>query len=262
MIKMSVIFAAAAFLCGMNAWSAQPDPISAPNVRAKGKAGTNNSLNWSGYAVTGAVGSVTNVKGSWIVPAISTPCPVGSYQYSSFWVGIDGYNSSTVEQAGTDSDCANGVPQYYTWYEFYPKRSRVSALAVKPGDSIQGEVSYIGGGNFLVTLTNVTTGQSFSVKGKVANAKRSSAEWIAEAPSSGGILPLANFGTSYFGMNFTSIAGTCAATLGGQTGPIGQFGAGVQQITMVTSSGTVKAQPSNLSTDGTSFQDQWYSSGP
>ena len=260
MIKMSMIFALATLLCGADAWSDPPEPISAPMIRAKGKNGTSNSTNWSGYAVTGAPGSVTDVKGSWIVPAISSGCAAGS-SYSSFWIGIDGYNSGSVEQIGTDSDCANGAPSYYAWYEFYPKRSRVANIAIHPGDRIQGEVSYAGG-IFTLTLANVTTGQSFRVTGKVPRAQRSSAEWIAEAPSSGGILPLANFGTSYFGSDFTSIAGTCTATVGGQTGPISQFGAGVQQITMVTSAGAVKAQPSTLSTNGTSFQVTWISRGP
>src|SRR5215467_10329831 len=70
------------------------------------------STNWSGYAVTGA--NVTDVQGSWIVPTVL--CPGGS-QYSSFWVGIDGFNSGSVEQTGTDSDCQNGVPTYYAWFE-------------------------------------------------------------------------------------------------------------------------------------------------
>jgi len=57
------------------------------------------SSNWSGYAVTAGRSTVTDVKGSWIVPPVSCS---GSNQYASLWVGIDGYNSSTVEQIGTD----------------------------------------------------------------------------------------------------------------------------------------------------------------
>src|SRR3989440_8287423 len=95
-------------------------------------------------------------------------------------------------------------------------------------------------GRFTVTITDTTTGVSFSTSARVHSAQRSSAEWIAEAPSSsGGILPLANFGT----VSFSS----CTATISGTTGSIGSFGASVQQITMVTSSGNVKAQPSALS---------------
>src|ERR1035437_4462946 len=76
------------------------------------------SGNWGGYAVTGTKGSVTDVKASWVVPAIVGNCP-STNQYSSFWVGIDGYSSNTVEQIGTDSDCVNSKPVYYAWYEFY-----------------------------------------------------------------------------------------------------------------------------------------------
>src|SRR6266542_694566 len=66
------------------------------------------SLNWSGYAVTGAPGSVTDAKGSWVVPSIQGNCG-STNAYASFWVGIDGFSSNTVEQVGTDSDCQNGV---------------------------------------------------------------------------------------------------------------------------------------------------------
>jgi Peptidase A4 family len=73
----------------------------------------------SGYAVTGAAGSVTDVKGSWVVPAVQGSRP-STNQYASFWVGIDGFSSNTVEQIGTDSDCQNGAPTNYAWFEFYP----------------------------------------------------------------------------------------------------------------------------------------------
>jgi len=36
----------------------------------------------------------------------------------------------------------------------------------------------------------------------------------------------------------------------------------IQEITMVSQSGAVKALPSNLSPEGTSFSDRWVSSGP
>src|SRR5262249_59134881 len=73
---------------------------------------TVSSYNWSGYAVTAAPGAVTAVKGSWIVPAVQPgSCSSGTTnEYASFWVGMDGLTSNTVEQTGTDSDCQNGVP--------------------------------------------------------------------------------------------------------------------------------------------------------
>lgn len=224
--------------------------------------GSFQSTNWSGYAVTGSTGSVTDAKGSWKVPSIVGTCP-STNQYSSFWVGIDGFNSGTVEQTGTDSDCQNGTPTYYAWYEFYPHPSFIiSGITVHPGDTISAEVIY-SGGRFTTTITDTTNGQSFSTSAKVHSAQRSSAEWIAEAPSSsGGILPLADFGTAYFGTDNTGIASTNYATINGVTGTIGSFGSSVQTITMVSNSGATKAQPSSLSSDGTSFSVKWVSAGP
>src|SRR5712692_8671734 len=104
------------------------------------RSGSFQSTNWSGYAVTGPSKSVTDAKGSWIVPAITGTCP-STNQYSSHWVGIDGFSSNTVEQTGTDSDCQNGAPTYYAWYEFYPHPSfLISGLTIRPLDVISAEV--------------------------------------------------------------------------------------------------------------------------
>src|SRR6266704_5227398 len=160
--------------------------------------GSFQSTNWSGYAVTGPSGSVSDAKGSWTVPAIQGSCP-STNQYSSFWVGIDGFSSGTVEQTGTDSDCQNGAPTYYACYEFYPHPAfLISGLTITPGDHITAEASF-SARSFTVTITDTTTHHSFSTSTRVHSAQRSSAEWIAEAPSSsGGILPLADFGTVSF----------------------------------------------------------------
>jgi Peptidase A4 family len=178
-------------------------------------------------------------------------------------VGIDGFNSGTVEQTGTDSDCQNGAPTYFAWFEFFPHPSFIiSGLTIHPGDRMTAEASF-NGRSFVVTITDATTGLSFSTSAKVRGAQRSSAEWIAEAPSSsGGILPLANFGTVSYGTDNTGIARTCYATIGGTTAAIGAFGSSVQQITMVSTVGAIKAQPSALSADGTSFSVTWQSAGP
>src|SRR5438445_5364642 len=102
------------------------------------------STNWSGYAVTGASGSVSDAKGSWTVPAIQGTCP-GTNQYSSFWVGIDGFSTGTVEQTGTDSDCQNGVPTYYAWYEFYPHPSfLINGLTIRLENPMTAEASFNG----------------------------------------------------------------------------------------------------------------------
>jgi hypothetical protein len=223
----------------------------APRIQIKD--GT--SSNWSGYAIETNLthpqnGAVTDVKGSWVVPAVDASQTPNAY--SSFWIGIDGYSSGTVEQIGTDSDASSGSLQYYAWYEMYPKYPVNLKMKISPGDKMSAEVKYLGKGNFQLTITDITTGATFSTTQKSPSAKMSSAEWIAEAPWSGGVLPLADFGT----VSFTN----AQATLNGVTSSINYSGWQYDAITMTTSSGTVKAQPSSLSSGGSSFSIAWYHS--
>ena len=219
--------------------------------------GTSTSTNWSGYAVTGT--SFTSAEGSWIVPTAT--CTSGT-QYASFWVGIDGYSSSSVEQTGTDSDCSGKTPQYYAWYEFYPNPSfEISSLTIKPGDRMSAKVVY-SGSKFTVTIEDVTTGKSYTKSATVRSAKRSSAEWIAEAPcctGSGGILPLADFGTVLFGDDSTGVTGTNNATDSTHSGAIGTFpAASIEEINKTGSSTSPQLSTcSVLSSDGTSFSCTW-----
>lgn len=217
------------------------------------------STNWSGYAVTGS--SFTKALGSWTVPTVN--CSTTPNTYSSFWVGIDGWTSSTVEQTGTDSDCDGTTPSYYAWYEFYPNPSYlISSVPVSPGNVISASVTY-SGSEFTITLTNETTGKSYSRSARVRSAKRSSAEWIAEAPcctNAGGILPLSDFGIVYFGDDYTAVANTNDATDSSASGNIGAFGSNIYESIMVNgSTGANEAVPSSLSADGTSFSVTWYS---
>jgi len=239
-------------------------PMMAPGMSAGSVTGSSwYSTNWSGYAVTGSAGSVTSVEGSWAVPTVTGNRRTTAY--SSFWVGIDGFSSNTVEQTGTDSDMHNGKAEYYAWYEFYPNPMyQITSLSISPGDVISATVTYQGSSTFTVSITDVTKSTSWtSSPTTVSGAKESSAEWIAEAPSSYfGVLPLANFGKVNFGYDSTSVAGTCSATIAGVTGYIGSFGSAVQEITMVSRRGATKASPSPLSTDNSSFSVTWASAGP
>ena len=214
------------------------------------------STNWSGYAVEGS--SFTKALGSWTVPTVN--CSKTPNTYSSFWVGLDGWTSSTVEQTGTDSDCDGSSPSYYAWYEFYPNPSyEITSVSVSPGNHISASVTY-SGTEFTITLTNETTGKTYSKSSKVSGAKRSSAEWIAEAPCctrSGGILPLSDFGTVYFGDDYTGVSSTNDATDSSVSGAIGAFGSNVYESIMVSTSGANEAVPSSLTSDGTSFSVVW-----
>jgi hypothetical protein len=232
----------------------QHSPIRIKELRDDGTVIT---PNWSGYAVTGS--TFTGVKGSWIVPA--STCPSGD-QFAAFWVGIDGFSDETVEQTGTDSDCDGAnKPSYYAWYEFYPAPSFViTSLTITPGDTMSATVTY-NGTEFTTTITDETTGKSFTKSATVHGAQRSSAEWIAEAPcctSGGGILPLADFGTVLFGKDSTGVTGSNEADMAGTIGLIGSF-ANISAITMQSSNGALEAVPSALSSDGSSFSVTWNS---
>jgi hypothetical protein len=191
------------------------------------------STNWSGYAVDGT--GATQVLGTWTAPAVT--CAPGENSWSSPWVGIDGDNSNTVEQTGTDSDCQRGKAVYYAWYEMYPKSLVMLSMAVHPGDTFTGAVTY-GGSSFTLKLTDNSTKASFSTTQSARKTARSSVEWVMEGPSSG---LLSDFGS----VGFSS----AAATISGQTGGLSSF-AGAQPTTMVTSTGAVRAQPSALSANG------------
>jgi Peptidase A4 family len=198
------------------------------------------STNWSGYAVTGS--RYTSVSASWTEPTATCS---GS-AYSSFWVGLDGDTSNTVEQTGTDADCSGSTPQYYAWYEMYPKYPVNLRGTVRPGDKLSASVTTDGRGNFTLTLTDSTQGWTNRTTAKLKSAKLSSAEVIAEAPSSGsGVLPLANFGT----VSFTSAMANGALLT--STTP------GIDPITMASGS-TVKAQPGSISAGA--FSVTWHHS--
>jgi Peptidase A4 family len=188
------------------------------------------STNWSGYAVTGS--RFTSVSSSWKEPTATCS---GGTAYSSFWVGLDGDTSNTVEQTGTDADCSGSTPQYYAWYEMYPKFPVNFSNPVKPGDAMKASVTTDGRGNFTLSISDSTQGWSKVVTARLKSAKLSSAEVIAEAPSSsGGVLPLANFGT----VNFTG-ASANGSLLTSSTPHI-------DPITMANGS-TIKAQPTSIS---------------
>ncbi len=215
------------------------------------------STNWAGYVVSNSTVLVSDVKGSWIVPAVSSK---SGGQYSANWIGIYGYTPKTVEQIGTSSDNpSKGKVNYSAWYEFNPDPNVIIPLTIKPGDKISAEVSY-SKGQYTLTMIDVTTSKSFTATHADKGYSRNSAEWIVEAPTSlFEVLPLANFGTTYFGSSSNFQSSTCIATIGDSTKGIGSFDTDVYSITMVNKRGQIKAQPSALSTDGTSFSVTWKS---
>jgi Peptidase A4 family len=236
-----VLVASPALAAGKSRSAPQPSTARSHAAPApKHKFGRGTSTNWSGYAVNGT--GATHVIGTWTQP--TARCAAGENSWSSPWVGIDGNTSNTVEQIGTDTDCQNGTPLYYAWYEMYPKSLVTVSMAVRPGDSFTGEVTNPSAGKFVLKLTNNTTHATFSTTQLSKKARRTSVEWIMEGPSNG---LLTNFGSVPFG--------AASATISNTTANLGSFG-NAQSITMVNGQGVTRAVPSAVS-GGSSFSVSW-----
>jgi peptidase A4-like protein len=194
------------------------------------------SSNWSGYAALN--GPFTSVSANWTEP---TGHCTGATRYSSFWVGLDGDGSNSVEQTGSEVDCSGGSPVYFAWYEMFPANPVNFGNFVAPGDHFHGSVT-VSGSSYTLVLQDTTQGWSHTIH-KSANAANASAEAIAEAPSSNnGVLPLADFGT----VRFSSVKVDGSAI--GNSGPT--------KIEMIDSSGLSKDSVSSLS-GGTRFSATW-----
>jgi hypothetical protein len=217
--------------------------------------GTQTSLNWAGYAVTG--GTFSKAVGSWTQPHATCPSPSAT-QRAAFWIGIDGFAKTdpTVQQVGTDSDCVKGTPTYYAWFQMFPKAATflpTSKYPVAPGEAISAQVSG-SGKNFTLVIMAVSGGVTkwrFSTNQTASKVpKDSSAELITEAPCIGSpcqIVPLSNFGTINF--SGASANGRVLSTASGFK---------VTKLTMTTKGGaTIKARTSSLSPGGTSFSVTW-----
>jgi hypothetical protein len=235
------------------------------------------SENWSGYAA-GSSGSSSgsgeqfkSVAGSWVTPTVN--CSAGQ-GYSSFWVGLGGSGQSkALEQTGTEADCSgdsesgsSSGASYFAWYELVPSAPVRVSMTVDPGDHISSRVT-VSGTSVTVALSNQTTGGSFTKTLTMSSPDVSSAEWIAEAPSSCDQsvssctpLTLADFGTVDF-------SGASATTTDGHTGTIsdpewsaaqvqlspGAAGTSSDGTQFASAQGSAGATPSSLSSDGSSF---------
>lgn len=217
--------------------------VSRPSLRVKGLSQVQ-STNWSGYADTGS--GFSTVTGSWTEPGVSC---TSTTSLAAFWVGLDGYSSSSVEQDGTLIECYRGAAYYYTWWEMYPTNAiQVVGSTLHAGDSIAASVVRSGTSYTLKVTDSSRPADSFSTTQTCSSCANSSAEWIAEAPSgSSGVYPLSDFGS------WTESGATVKA--GSTSGVISSFTD--DELTMINSSGATKALPGALNSSGNGFGVTW-----
>jgi len=151
------------------------------------------STNWAGYAARGPWHAFRTVSARWVQPhGLCGPL----HTYSAFWVGLDGFGSSTVEQLGTGIECSHGRPVSYAWYEMYPRAPHFLPIKIWAGNHIAASVTRTRSGRFALFLRNLSTGRRALVMQDMDYARLGSAEVVAEAPLTGSrrsVLPLADF---------------------------------------------------------------------
>ena len=192
---------------------------------------------------------VSDVQAQWVI----TPVTCGQERtYSAMWVGIDGVSEGNVEQAGSSGECANGQPRYYAWFEMYPDPPQILPFfPVHVGDTISVDVQYHDPALFTVVLQNLTTKHTIKLSRTNPQALRESAEWVIEAPTnrSFGVLPLAPFGKATFTQARATVDGTLCT--------ISSCRLPYTMLIMENADHQIRAVPTTLKLNGTSFSIYW-----
>ena len=155
------------------------------------------TTNWSGAVITAASGeSFSTVSAQWVVPNVAQ-VPIKGVTLSdvSEWVGIDGYGSADICQAGVVEIVQTSAHGHTTitceaFDEWYPAAGNIipaSSFQVNPGDTIKVTVETTGAGatkalfifddetTHQIYATSLTAPQGTSLQGN-------SAEVIVETP--------------------------------------------------------------------------------
>jgi len=210
-----------------------------PNIVGNAKGGIRDSIastNWAGWIASGT--TFTGVGGDWTVPSVQ---PTQSAEYSSEWIGIDGVLDSDLIQTGTIQDTSGGATSYVAFYELLPAAPVVISGPVAPGDVMLASITEGSAGVWTITIEDQT--QSWIYSNPFAySISALSAEWIEEAPLVGGSQStLANFGSTTF-----SSVGLSGANLPA---------AGLTQVLMTNTSGTIIAYPTAINSGSNSFSE-------
>ena len=205
------------------------------------------STNWSGYVAR--ENTFNRASGSWQMPTANCNGVKGQKEtVATFFIGLDGFDSGTVEQTGVDAICIGKTAFYEPWYEFYPAAAVFSDDAVSPGDTLTATVSHTGS-TVTTTLHDQQQGWTLTSPAQSASGLAfNSADWIMESPAHA----LTNFGS----VTFSSASARDTAN---HTGTISDSAWSHEEIIMVKGRKVI-AQPGDLSPTGDSFSVQWLGS--
>ncbi|MCJ1478619.1 hypothetical protein MMC13_007300 [Lambiella insularis] len=164
------------------------------------------SDNWSGavihYPPPGQL--FTSVSGIISVPSVSAGSGPGPWSGSA-WVGIDGASyQKAILQTGIDFNIdAAGKQTFSAWYEWFPQPMiSFGKFPMSIGDEIAMQVYSTNSTTGVAQIENRSTGQivthNLTAPGNDSALGGQNAEWIVEDYSSGGLVPLANWGNVTF----------------------------------------------------------------
>jgi hypothetical protein len=219
------------------------------------------SENWSGYAATSAK-KFAFVHSTFVQPKIT--CPGVKNQWTSNWVGLDGFADQTVEQDGTFAMCGGAnskTPVYEAWYELFPANS-VNVFAVHPGDKMDVAVRFASG-KFTLTVADLTSGKKVTHSAKCATCLRTSAEWIIERPALCNNAGTTCFLTELADYHATTMAASQAQVAGGAVSSLAKFAnIPIFMIDPLKAGGFISLDGvSPLTKSGSAFTATWQRSG-
>ncbi|MBV9862513.1 MAG: hypothetical protein JO267_10240 [Alphaproteobacteria bacterium] len=206
------------------------------------------SNNWSGYVY---VDSNNPFKTEAVLGVFTVPTAhqafgscTGGWDYSSLWIGVDGWNSNDVFQAGVEVDayCSSGTttPYYSAWIEWYPySETRVSSPVINPGDLLAVEVwntSPTAGYAYFYDYSSEASAEYTLTAPSGTTLVGNSVEWIVERPGvGGGLATLTNYIDSAWsnGVAWNYTASSPTYYVIGSPPPTGTL----EQVTMVDNNG-------------------------
>jgi hypothetical protein len=171
--------------------------------------------NWAGAVVeTASLGlnppqPANMVFAEWKVPAIKPTGEPGT-QIVGFWVGLGGYGTNQLLQAGTAATITGNSVSYWAWTEWVPAGYKVDNLGIQAGDTVSVLVCAPESDQGYVSMMNQRTNQAISIGVTDPQGTTpydgSSVEWIIEAIGS----EMPDFGS----VTFTQLsAGTQSHTI-------------------------------------------------
>jgi hypothetical protein len=125
------------------------------------------------------------VFAEWKVPAIKTTPAEPGTQIVGFWVGLGGFGTNQLLQAGTAATVTGNSVSYWAWTEWVPAGYNTDSLAIQAGDTVsvlvcapQSDHGYV---SMMNQRTNVAISIGVSDPQGTTPYDGSTVEWIIEA---------------------------------------------------------------------------------